>query len=329
MQDAQSFFPGTLTVKSGTTVKLINKSQGGAPHSLSLLKRSALPNTGDEIMTCPACGPLIAAHQADPNTGQVGQPRVDVGAPGFDTMGDAATAGDSVAWRNSDFVSHDVRATDGAFDSGPLGRFGAFAEAFASVGVHPFYCSIHPFMTGSVDVVAAALAAPGATVLAGEAVALKGRAPAGTAAVAVERLDPDGAWRGAGIATPAADGTFAATVRPRATTAYRARTALGESPAATVAVSASVRLRVAVGAHALKVRAVPGVFVTVQRWARWRFDWRVAARARLDAHGRATVRLRIPMRGKARVLLSRTARGPALIEGDPLSLRTGARTRVP
>ncbi len=177
MQDAQSFFPGTLTVKSGTTVKLINKSQGGAPHSLSLLKRSALPNTGDEIMTCPACGPLIAAHQADPNTGQVGQPRVDVGAPGFDTMGDAATAGDSVAWRNSGFVSHDVRATDGAFDSGPLGRFGAFAEAFASVGVHPFYCSIHPFMTGSVDVVAAALAAPGATVLAGEAVALKGRAP--------------------------------------------------------------------------------------------------------------------------------------------------------
>jgi plastocyanin len=254
---------------------------------------------------------------------------VAIAGKSFSPAAVTVVAGDSVAWRNSDFVSHDVRATDGAFDSGPLGRLGAFSEAFASVGVHPFFCSIHPFMTGSVDVVAATLAAPAAPAFAGEAVPLKGRAPAGTAAVTVERLDPDGAWSAAGTAVPAADGTFAATVRPRATTAYRARTALGASPAATVAVTATVKLRVAVSAHAVKVRARPGLFVTVQRWARWRFDWRVAARARLDAHGRATVRLRIPMRGKARVLLSRTARGPALVEGDPLFLRTGARTRVP
>jgi plastocyanin len=254
-----------------------------------------------------------------------------VAIPGksFSPAAVTVVAGDSVAWRNSDFTAHDVRATDGAFDSGPLGRFGAFAQAFAAVGVHPFYCSIHPFMTGSVDVVAAALTAPARPAFAGEPVALKGRAPAGTASVAVERLDPDGAWRAAGSASPAADGTFAATVRPAATTSYRARTALGESPAVTVAVSAGVKLHVAVTAHAVKVRARPGLVVTVQRWARWRFDWRVAARARLDAHGRATVRLGIPMRGKARVLLSRTPRGPALVTGDPLFLRTGARTHVP
>jgi hypothetical protein len=35
------------------------------------------------------------------------------------------------------------------------------------------------------------------------------------------------------------------------------------------------------------------------------------------------------MRGKARVVLSRTARGPALAEGDPLFRRTGKPTRVP
>jgi len=267
-----------------------------------------------------------------PATARADVATVAIPGKSFSPAAVTVVAGDSVAWRNSDFVAHDVRATDGAFDSGPLGRFGAFAQAFASVGVHPFFCSIHPFMTGSVDVVAATLSAPAAPAFAGEPVQLSGRAPAGTAAVAVERLDPDGSWRSAGTTSPAADGTFAATVRPEATASYRARTALGESPAATVAVSASVKLRVAVTAHAVKVRVVParpGLVVTVQRWARWRFDWRAAARAKLDAHGRATLRLRIPMRGKARVLLSRTPRGPALIEGDPLFLRTGARTRVP
>ena len=35
------------------------------------------------------------------------------------------------------------------------------------------------------------------------------------------------------------------------------------------------------------------------------------------------------MTGKARVLLQRTARGPALLEGRPLRLRTGRATNVP
>ena len=132
MQDAQSFFPGTLTVKSGTTVKLINKSQGGAPHSLSLLKRSALPKTGDEIMNCPACGPLIAAHEADPNTGAVGKPLVDVGAPGFDTMGDEKTAGDSVFLPPQGKVTFKVTAKKGS--------------------TLTFFCAIHPWMQGRIKV---------------------------------------------------------------------------------------------------------------------------------------------------------------------------------
>ena len=132
IQDAQSFFPGTLTVKSGTTVKLINKSQGGAPHSLSLLKRSALPKTGDEIMSCPACGPLIAAHEADPSTGAVGKPLVDVGAPGFDTMGDTTTAGDSVFLPPKGKVTFKVTAKKGS--------------------TLTFFCAIHPWMQGTIKV---------------------------------------------------------------------------------------------------------------------------------------------------------------------------------
>lgn len=145
-----------------------------------------------------------------------------VAIPGklFSPAAVTVVAGDSVAWRNSDLSNHDVRASDGAFDSGALGRFGAFAQTFATVGVHPFLCSIHPFMTGSVDVVAATLEGPATPVFGGEAVELMGRAAAGTASVALERQDPSGAWVPAGSTAPMADGHSTprcARTRPRRT----------------------------------------------------------------------------------------------------------------
>jgi plastocyanin len=231
--------------------------------------------------------------------------------------------GDSVVWRNSDFVDHDVAAADGSFNSGPLGRFGTFVRRFDAVGTHPFVCTIHPFMTGVVDVEAATLAGPATPVFAGEPVTLHGRVPAGTASVTITPGGP---------VTPAADGTFSLTVRPGETTAYRAATAAGQSPPVTVTVSDAVRLSVSVTAHAVRVRTDPprpGIVATVQRWARWRFDWRRVVSARLDAHGRATIAYPRPMTGKARVVLSRTPRGPAAVAGDPLWLRTGRPTRVP
>ena len=132
IKDAQSFFPGTLNVRSGATVKLINKSKGGEPHSLSLLKASALPKTGDEIEQCAPCGPLIAAHQANPETGQVGVPLYDTGGPGFDTEGDATTAGDSIFLPPHGKVTFKVTAKKGTT-------------------LH-FFCAIHPWMQGKIRV---------------------------------------------------------------------------------------------------------------------------------------------------------------------------------
>jgi plastocyanin len=240
-------------------------------------------------------------------------------SPGFVQV----VPGDSVVWRNSDFVSHDVAASDGTFNSGPLGRFGTFVQRFDAVGAHPFFCTIHPFMTGVVDVEAATLSGPATPVFAGEAVTLRGRAPAGTSAVTVA---PGGA------VAPAPDGTFAFTARPRATTVYRAVTPAGQSAPVTVTVSEAVKLSVSVTAHAVRVRTDPprpGIYATVQRWARWRFDWRRVAGAKLDARGRATIPYPRPMTGKARVVLSHTARGRPAFAGDPLWLRTGRPTRVP
>jgi plastocyanin len=129
IQDGQRFLPGDLKVKSGATVTLKNKSSDGAPHSLSLVKASALPKTAADIMGCAACGPLMVAHQADPNTGEVNVPLVDVGAPGFDTMGDDTTAGDSVFLPPKGKVTFKVTAKKGS-------------------RLH-FMCAIHPWMQGT------------------------------------------------------------------------------------------------------------------------------------------------------------------------------------
>jgi plastocyanin len=132
LQDGQKFVPGDITVKSGATVTLRNKSTDGAPHSLSLLAKSALPKTVAAVMQCPACGPLLAAHQADPNTGEVKVPLVDVGQPGFDTMGTKTTAGDSIFLPPHGKVSFKVTAAKGS--------------------VLHFFCAVHPWMQGTIKV---------------------------------------------------------------------------------------------------------------------------------------------------------------------------------
>jgi plastocyanin len=129
IQDGQRFLPGDLKVKSGATVTLKNKSTDGAPHSLSLVKKSVLPKTGADIMACAACGPLMVAHQADPNTGEPQVPLVDVGGAGFDTMGDATTAGDSIFLPPKGKVTFKVTAKKGS-------------RLY-------FMCAIHPWMQGS------------------------------------------------------------------------------------------------------------------------------------------------------------------------------------
>jgi plastocyanin len=132
IQDGQKFVPGDITVKSGATITLKNKSTDGAPHSLSLLKKSALPKTAAAVLQCPACGPLLAAHQADPNTGEVKVPVVEAGQPGFDTMGDAKTAGDSVYLPPKGKVTFKITAKKGS--------------------TLTYFCAVHAWMQGTITV---------------------------------------------------------------------------------------------------------------------------------------------------------------------------------
>jgi hypothetical protein len=172
-----------------------------------------------------------------------------------------------------------------------------------------------------------ALAAVAALAVA-EPVELKGRTPAGTSSVAIERQAGD-AWEPATTARPAADGTFAATVRPDATAVYRARTPAGESPAATVGVTERIDVRVRLSGHAIRVTAGPGLVATLQVYSRERFAWRGTGHVTLDERGRGTIMHHGRRTGRARVVVSRELRGPALAVSDAIRLRDGRRAGAP
>jgi plastocyanin len=63
--------------------------------------------------------------------------------------------GGKVIWQNEDSAPHTATAEDGSFDTGTLEKGKLKSETFKEAGTYPYICSIHPDMTGTVEVVAA------------------------------------------------------------------------------------------------------------------------------------------------------------------------------
>jgi plastocyanin len=60
--------------------------------------------------------------------------------------------GTTVTWTNHDDIPHNVVSTDKAFKSKVLDTNEKFSYTFAKAGTYPYFCSIHPKMTGTVMV---------------------------------------------------------------------------------------------------------------------------------------------------------------------------------
>lgn len=65
---------------------------------------------------------------------------------------DSVAVGTEVEVVNRDSVPHTWTAADRSFDSGSLRTDASFTHTFADAGTYEFACSIHPGMTGSIDV---------------------------------------------------------------------------------------------------------------------------------------------------------------------------------
>ena len=62
-------------------------------------------------------------------------------------------AGDTVKWENKDIGAHTVTSKDGTFDSGMIMKGGSFENKFEQKGTFDYFCALHPWMRGSVQVV--------------------------------------------------------------------------------------------------------------------------------------------------------------------------------
>lgn len=69
--------------------------------------------------------------------------------------------GDSVTWTNLDDEDHSATSTTGAFDTGRFAS-GSRSVVFTTAGTFSYYCSVHPWMKGTVTAVAHATPPPSA-----------------------------------------------------------------------------------------------------------------------------------------------------------------------
>jgi plastocyanin len=60
--------------------------------------------------------------------------------------------GTTVTWTNRDDIPHTVVSTDGVFKSKVRDTDEKFSYTFAKPGTYPYFCSVHPKMTGTIVV---------------------------------------------------------------------------------------------------------------------------------------------------------------------------------
>lgn len=87
---------------------------------------------------------------AGASTGSATEVKIDNFAftPGAVTV----KAGTQVTWINNDDIPHTVDSTQGKFKSAALDTGDKFQFRFTEPGEYPFYCRMHPKMTGKIIV---------------------------------------------------------------------------------------------------------------------------------------------------------------------------------
>ena len=92
-------------------------------------------------------GTFTASAQQMPETTEV---KIDNFSFGPGTL--TVPVGTTVTWTNRDDIPHTVVSTEGVFKSKVLDTDEKFSFTFSKAGSYPYFCSIHPKMTGKVVV---------------------------------------------------------------------------------------------------------------------------------------------------------------------------------
>jgi plastocyanin len=90
---------------------------------------------------------FVGNAQQNPETMEV---KIDNFSFGPETL--SVPVGTTVTWINRDDIPHTVVSTAGVFKSKVLDTDEKFSFTFSKVGNYPYFCSIHPKMTGKIVV---------------------------------------------------------------------------------------------------------------------------------------------------------------------------------
>ena len=84
----------------------------------------------------------------------IGSPDIELDIADFNFTQPNITVpvGTRVIWHNQDSAGHTVTTVEPLFASGTVSRDGNFSFTFEEPGTYEYYCSIHPYMTGTVIV---------------------------------------------------------------------------------------------------------------------------------------------------------------------------------
>jgi plastocyanin len=97
-----------------------------------------------------AAGTVIVAAHAQQAPAKAADVKIDNFS--FGPAAVTVAVGTTITWTNHDDIPHTVVSTDGAFKSKVLDTDEKFTFTFDKPGTYPYFCSIHPKMTGTVKV---------------------------------------------------------------------------------------------------------------------------------------------------------------------------------
>jgi len=100
------------------------------------------------IVSLLAATPIVTAD--DQPSAAAAQVKIDNFSFGPQTV--TIPVGATVTWVNRDDIPHTVVSTEGVFKSKVRDTDETFSYTFAKAGTYPYYCSVHPKMTGTVVV---------------------------------------------------------------------------------------------------------------------------------------------------------------------------------
>ena len=95
--------------------------------------------------------------EAESETAPSGQPRkaekVEIAEFTYSPDPVVVQVGGKVTWKNDDNPPHTATADDGSFETGIIETGKTASVTFKEAGTFTYYCKVHPFMHGTVEVV--------------------------------------------------------------------------------------------------------------------------------------------------------------------------------